>query len=186
MCEVKREYYKTGELKSECFEINGKKNGEEKTYHENGINPSRPTTDLFKTIQKRFSKDFRRLGGVLMGIMSFIQNIAESKELHSEGILRTHYYKSNYQNVKAVCVEYAAREKMDVRHIDDVHKELFLQANKFHIMVSIVQVNPIETSVDFKVEQYGMIGMNRPKKRIVDFYAYLDQQLVLKGISLHP
>ena len=121
-----------------------------------------------------------------MGIMSFIQNIAESKELHSEGILRTHYYKSNYQNVKAVCVEYAAREKMDVRHIDDVHKELFLQANKFHIMVSIVQVNPIETSVDFKVEQYGMIGMNRPKKRIVDFYAYLDQQLVLKGISLHP
>ena len=22
MCEVKREYYKTGELKSECFELN--------------------------------------------------------------------------------------------------------------------------------------------------------------------
>ena len=36
MAEVNRTYYKTGELKSECFEINGKKNGEYKRYHQNG------------------------------------------------------------------------------------------------------------------------------------------------------
>ena len=28
MAEVKRTYYKSGELESECFEINDKKNGE--------------------------------------------------------------------------------------------------------------------------------------------------------------
>jgi antitoxin component YwqK of YwqJK toxin-antitoxin module len=36
MAEVKREYYNSGELRSEVFEINGKKEGEYKTYYENG------------------------------------------------------------------------------------------------------------------------------------------------------
>ena len=36
MAEVKREYYKSGELKSEVFVINGKYHGEYKKYYENG------------------------------------------------------------------------------------------------------------------------------------------------------
>ena len=36
MAEVKRTYYESGALKSECFEINGKKNGEYKYYFANG------------------------------------------------------------------------------------------------------------------------------------------------------
>lgn len=36
MAEIKRTYYKSGKLLSECFEINGVKNGEFKKYHENG------------------------------------------------------------------------------------------------------------------------------------------------------
>jgi antitoxin component YwqK of YwqJK toxin-antitoxin module len=36
MAEVKRTYYMNGELESEVFEINGKRNGEYKSYHENG------------------------------------------------------------------------------------------------------------------------------------------------------
>ena len=36
MAEVVRTYYESGELESECFEINDKKNGEYKSYHPNG------------------------------------------------------------------------------------------------------------------------------------------------------
>jgi antitoxin component YwqK of YwqJK toxin-antitoxin module len=36
MAEVKRTYYETGELESEVFLLNGKKNGEYKSYHRNG------------------------------------------------------------------------------------------------------------------------------------------------------
>ena len=36
MCEVKREYYKTGELESECFELNEKKEGIYKSYYPDG------------------------------------------------------------------------------------------------------------------------------------------------------
>ena len=37
MAEVKRTYYESGELLSEVFEINGKKNGEYKRYNELGM-----------------------------------------------------------------------------------------------------------------------------------------------------
>lgn len=121
-----------------------------------------------------------------MAGMSFLNNLAETKELHSDAVLRTHYYKTNYQKAKAVVIEYANEIKANVRNIDDEHREIFLQSDRYHIIVSLVQVSPIETSVDFKVEQYGIIGMNRPKKRIVEFYAYLDKNLTLKGVSLHP
>ena len=36
MAEVKKTYYKSDKLKSECFEINGKRNGEFKSYFHNG------------------------------------------------------------------------------------------------------------------------------------------------------
>jgi antitoxin component YwqK of YwqJK toxin-antitoxin module len=36
MTELKRTYYADGELKSEVFEINGKKEGELKIYYKNG------------------------------------------------------------------------------------------------------------------------------------------------------
>ena len=36
MAELKKEYFESGELKSECFEVNGKKYGEHKIYNKNG------------------------------------------------------------------------------------------------------------------------------------------------------
>ena len=36
MAEIKRTYYESGELKSECFMINGKKYDEYKHYYKNG------------------------------------------------------------------------------------------------------------------------------------------------------
>jgi len=121
-----------------------------------------------------------------MGFFSAFQTVAESKELHTDPTLRSRYYKTNYAKTKAVILEYAKNEGIDVRSIDDEHRELFLQGGRFHIIVSIVQVNPIETSVDFKVEVYGIIGFNRPKKMIHSMYKYLDENLSFKGVALHP
>jgi hypothetical protein len=121
-----------------------------------------------------------------MGFLSFFHTIAESKELHSDTVLRSRYYKTNYAKAKAVVLEFAKEKGLDVRNIDDVHKELFLQGSRFHVIVSIVQVNPIETSIDLKVEIYGLLGFNRPKNKIVEYYAYLDQNLPFKGVGLHP
>jgi hypothetical protein len=121
-----------------------------------------------------------------MGFFSIFQTVAESKELHSDPQLRSRYYKANYRTVKAHVIEHAKTLQLDVRSVDDEHREIFLQGSRYHIIVSIVQVNPIETSVDFKVEFYGLIGRGRPKKTILAFYQYLDANLPFKGVGLHP
>jgi hypothetical protein len=121
-----------------------------------------------------------------MGFLSFFQTIAESKELHTDPQLRSRYYKTNYRKVKAVILEYAEQQGLQVRNIDDDHRELFLQGPRYHVIASIVQVNPYETSADFKVEVYGLAGFGRPKKLIREFYQHLDQHLMFKGVGLHP
>lgn len=121
-----------------------------------------------------------------MSITTFFKTIAETTELHASGPLRSRYYKTNYNKAKEAVLEYAKDQKIMVKNVDDEHHEIFLQANRFHIMVSIIQVNPIETSIDFKVQHYGLIGMNRPQARIEAFYQFLDNKLPFKGVGLHP
>lgn len=121
-----------------------------------------------------------------MSIRSFIANSAETRELHQVVALRSRYYKTNYAKAKARVLEYVKQLDVDVRSIDDEHKEVFVQGRRFHIIFSFVQVNPIETSIDIKVEQYGLMGMHRPRKRIIEIYKYLDTHLQFKGCGLHP
>lgn len=118
--------------------------------------------------------------------MSFLSPVAETKELHSDGQLRSRYYKTNYAKAKAVIVEHTTQLNAQVKNVDDVHREIFIQGNRYHIIAFLVQVTPYETSVDFKVEHYGFIGMNRPKKKIIEFYEYLNHNLTFKGVGLHP
>lgn len=121
-----------------------------------------------------------------MSISSFLNNAAETRELHKVSELRSRYYKTNYAKSKARVLEYVKTIDAEVRNIDDAHKEIFIQSGKFHIIFSFVQVNPIETSIDIKVDQYGLMGMHRPRKRIIAIYKYLDTHLQYKGVSLHP
>jgi hypothetical protein len=121
-----------------------------------------------------------------MSISSFISNSAETREVHQISGLRSRYYKSNYIRAKECILEYVKTIKAEVNNVDDVHKEIFIQGSRFHIIVSFVQVNPRETSIDIKVDQYGLMGMHRPRKRIIEMYKYTDSKLAFKGISLHP
>lgn len=121
-----------------------------------------------------------------MGFFDFAKTILETREMHALPDLRTHYYKTNFKKTKAVVVDYANRHDLSIPTVDDAHGELYLQAKNYHIIVSIVQVTPLETAVDFKVQFYSLMGFNRPKKQILAFYDYLDKNLPFKGTSLHP
>jgi hypothetical protein len=121
-----------------------------------------------------------------MGLGDFFRTVAETKELHRDPSLRSRYYKVNYTKAKERVLEYANKHNIQVKNIDDTHRELFLQGSRYHVIVSILQVNPIETSIDFKVEVYGLFGFNKPKKTILSFYKYLNETLTFKGTGLHP
>lgn len=121
-----------------------------------------------------------------MGFFDFFSNESETRELHSVGELRTRYYKTSFKKVRDQLQFFCDDNKIEIKHIDEVHGEMFLQTGKFHIIVSIVQVTPLETAVDLKVQTYKLIGMNAPKKQIVKIYQFLDSKLPFKGTSLHP
>ncbi len=121
-----------------------------------------------------------------MGLFDFVKTSAETSELHASRQLRTRYYKTGYTQVKKYIEDYAQRKKIDVRNINDEHGEIYLQSNKYHIIVSVIQVHPRETAVDIKTNTYGVFGFSKPVKLIGELYAYLNEKLEFKGVSLHP
>ena len=88
--------------------------------------------------------------------------------------------------MKDSIVNYANEENYIVSNIDDKHGEIFLQTTKFHMIISVLQINPLETAVDVKVQTYKVIGMNKPKIVIENLFAYLDKKQQFKGVGLHP
>ncbi len=121
-----------------------------------------------------------------MGFFDFFSNVSETKELHSDIKLRTRYYRTNFKKTLVVVEDFAAQNGYVVKSIDEKYGEIFLQSQKAHMIISISQMNMLETAVDVKVELYGVIGANRPKNMIVKLYNLLDHNLEFKGTSLNP
>ena len=121
-----------------------------------------------------------------MGIMTFLSNFAETSERHFKKILRTRYYRTSYTKVKNSVIDYANHNDFIVNSIDDRHGEIFVQTTKFHLIITLVQINTLETSVDVKVQTYKIIGMNKPQSIIESLFYFLDKKLEFKGVGLHP
>jgi hypothetical protein len=121
-----------------------------------------------------------------MGLKTFLTNNAETRELHVDPELRSRYYKTTFKKVKQVIDQYCDELGIVIVNVDEVHGEMFLQTSKYHMIASIIQVNPLETAVDLKVQTYQLIGRNVPKAKIAKMYEYLDKNLPFKGVGLHP
>ena len=121
-----------------------------------------------------------------MGFMNYLTNYAETKELHSNQNLRTRYYRTKYTTLRDTIMNYAKEHEYFVKNIDEKHREIFLQTTKFHLIISIIQINPMETAVDVKVQTYKIVGLKKPERTILNLYAYLNKKLDFKGLSLHP
>lgn len=121
-----------------------------------------------------------------MGITKFLSNFAETKERHQNKELRTRYYRTRYSKVKDAVIEYSNHYDFSINNIDDIHGEIFIQTTKFHLIISIIQVNPLESAIDVKVQTYKVFGMNKPQRTIENLFAFLDKKLEFKGVGLHP
>jgi hypothetical protein len=75
---------------------------------------------------------------------------------------------------------------MKIKSEDDIHGEIFLQSSRYHIIVSIVQVNALETAVDIKVQTYKIIGLFKPIQIIISLYQHIGTKVEFKGLGLHP
>ena len=121
-----------------------------------------------------------------MGLLDFTKTLSETKELHVDKDLRTRYYKSSYTKVKEQIIKFCEQNGFPVENVNDDHGEIFVQTSKLHAIISVIQITPLETAVDIKVQTYGVFGMNVPRKTILQIYEYLNNTLTFKGVSLHP
>ncbi len=120
-----------------------------------------------------------------MGLREVLSNFAETSEKHQIDILKTRYYRTRYTNVKNSVIDYANRNDFIVNSIDDKHGEIFIQTTKFHFIISILQINVLETAVDVKVQTYKILGLNKPQRIIEHLFTFLDKKLEFKGVGLH-
>lgn len=117
-----------------------------------------------------------------MGLLDFFKTTAETSEQPLKRSLRSRHYKANYKKVKEISLDYAKERKLTVEHVDDTHHELFLRHKKFHMIITLLQIKPTQTSVDIKVQKYSFFGFNTPTKEIAQMIDYLDKHLTIVRI----
>lgn len=121
-----------------------------------------------------------------MSFRTFLSPSCETRELHADPDLRTRYYRNNFQQVVDAFKKLAEDNALEMRDVNQTHKEIYLIGNGFDCIVTVSQLTPIEAGIDFKVNVFSAIGFNRPKKKVLRFYEDLKKLLNFKGISLHP
>jgi hypothetical protein len=116
----------------------------------------------------------------------FFQTSCETRELHSDVQLRTRYYRNSFAQTKDA-IEKAGKEMgFEIRGFNQAHGEIDIIGNGFEAIITALQITPIETGVDIKMNLFSFIGMGKPKKLTLQIYALLDKSLKFKGVSLHP
>ncbi len=121
-----------------------------------------------------------------MSLTSFFSTTCETRELHADAQLRTRYYRNNFNQAKEAVDRIAATLGLEVRDVNPAHGEIYLLGNGFDIIVTAIQVTPIETGIDLKINVFSFAGFGRPRKLALQWFAALDKQLKFKGVSLHP
>ena len=121
-----------------------------------------------------------------MSIRSFFSPSCETRELHTDPDLRTRYFRNNFKTVLEGLKTLAERNHLEIREINEVHKEIYMIGNGHDCIVTVTQISPIEAGIDLKINFFSSMGLNRPKKRAIKFYNDLKDILVFKGVSLHP
>ena len=121
-----------------------------------------------------------------LSFKSFLSPMCETRELHTDSQLRTRYYRNNFKQIIEALKTLAKENQMEVREVNEVHKEIYMIGNGFDVIITVSLITPIEAGVDLKINVFSAIGMGKPKKRALMIYEELKKLLNFKGISLHP
>lgn len=94
--------------------------------------------------------------------------------------LRTHYYRNDYRKVKTALTEAAKAAGFEFSHENDERMEHVLKRKDCEVIVTIITITPIETTVDFTVNTFGLLSFGKGRKVIEELYRELDKRLMLK------
>lgn len=118
--------------------------------------------------------------------MSIFQNNIETRENHRKDSLKTRYYRNSFDQIVKVLKKLCEEEDMEMQNIDKRYGDVYMIGDGFEIMAQIIQITPIETAVDFRINYFSTFGWGRPEKKAVHLYDKLNESLTLRGTQLHP
>ena len=115
--------------------------------------------------------------------MAYTRETAEGQDIE---LLKTHYYKTNYEDMRNATIEFLEKNHFEYMPFNDDYGETMCQKGKFTITIKIIQQNLRETSIDFFMQYEGFFGR---KRKMINFltniYNHLNKKFEFKGLGLH-
>ncbi|MFD1737136.1 cytosolic protein [Bacillus salitolerans] len=121
----------------------------------------------------------------LSTIRHYLSSHCETSDKHESEMLRTHYYKST--NGKALKVLQSVIETIQgykITSVSEEHGEISVEISapkKGFLVISVIQVRPMETAIDFSVTYEGFFGIGFCQKVVSTLYEKLDKELQVIG-----
>ena len=116
-----------------------------------------------------------------MGMLDGFRKLYETSDAAAEKMLVTHYYRNNYQQVKKGLQETAKALDFNITYENDDRKEFVFKRKDCEVIVTVVNITPVETTVDFTINTFGMFSFGKGRSLINALYNDLDKRLILKG-----
>lgn len=112
--------------------------------------------------------------------------IVETFENESIDLLKTHYYKASYDQMKELYLEIVKKLGHTVNSVNDDYSEIFTEVPHMAVTAKIIMQTPKETSIDFYISAEYLFGSaKKAYKFIQTVYNEIEKKYELKGLSLH-
>ena len=112
--------------------------------------------------------------------------IIETKENEKDGLLKTHYYKTSYDEMKDVYLHFLEDQCYRVVSIEDGYNEIFAEIPHMTVTAKIIEQTPRETSIDFYISAEFLFGNTKKGLSFIQqAYRELEKHFELKGLGLH-
>lgn len=110
-----------------------------------------------------------------MKFSDFFSNDFETKDNHKNEVLRTRYYRTDYEKMKEYLKKVFNDEKFELLSVDDNYHELHFYKVNVEVIVSVFSESYFKQGVDFKVNSNYIISRGRGLKLIDRLYNALDK-----------
>lgn len=120
-----------------------------------------------------------------MGLKDFFSKDYETSDTSSYQTLKTHYYRSKYEDSKNALINIINDKKGIILDDNIDFQELLFETKDYSCIVKFTTITPYEIAVDFKITTFNFLGLGKGKKEIEDLYRLLDNKLQFKGVSLY-
>lgn len=112
--------------------------------------------------------------------------VVETKENETIDLLKTHYYKASYDQVKEAYLEILKKLKHRVLSVNDDYCEIFSETAHMSCTAKIIMQTPRETSIDFYIDAEYLFGSAKKAYKFIQIVlTEIEKKYELKGLSLH-